>query len=254
MAEITSRVLRLLQLFSPARPLWTVEQVASALEVSTSSAYRYVQDLLVTGFLDPVQGGYMLGPALIELDYLIRQHDPLIRAAAPFMRALLEQTTQQGAVILCRRFRDRVMCIHQEHGAEPHPTVGYERGVGMPLFVGATSRVILANEAPRIQRRIYLENEEDIRSKGLVSGWKEFTALAASIRRQGYAESASEVTPNVRGIAAPIFQATKLAAAVSLVVDASVRPDMVSQWRDHVVIAARDLSETLAMAALPIAR
>ena len=42
----------------------------------------------------------MLGPALIELDYLIRQHDPLIQAAAPRMRALLEQTTQQGVVIL----------------------------------------------------------------------------------------------------------------------------------------------------------
>ena len=254
MAEITSRVLRLLQLFSPARPLWTVEQVAAELEVSTSSAYRYVQDLLATGFLDPVQGGYMLGPALIELDYLIRQHDPLIRAAAPFMRALLDQTTQRGAVILCRRFRDRVMCIHQEHGTEPHPMAGYERGVGMPLFVGATSRVILANEAPRIQRRIYLENEEDIRSKGVVSGWKEFSALAANIRRQGYAESASEVTANVRGIAAPIFQGTQLAAAVSLVVDVSVQPGMVADWRERVIGTAQALSETLALAALPIAR
>ncbi len=219
-----------------------------------SSAYRYVQDLLAAGFLDQVQGGYMLGPALIELDYLIRQHDPLIRAAAPFMRALLQQTTQQGAVILCRRFRDRVMCIHQEHGVEPHRAAGYERGVGMPLFVGATSRVILANEAPRIQRRIYLENEEDIRSKGVVSGWKEFIALAATIRRQGYCESESEVTPNVRGIAAPIFQGAKLAAAVSLVVDVSVRPSELARWRDRVVAAARDLSDTLAMAALPIAR
>ena len=254
MAEITSRVLRLLQLFSPARPLWTVEQVATALQVSTSSAYRYVQDLLATGFLDQVQGGYMLGPALIELDYLIRQHDPLIRAAAPFMRALLEQTTQQGAVILCRRFRDRVMCIHQEHGVEPHPTVGYERGVGMPLFVGATSRVILANEAPRIQRRIYLENEEDIRAKNGVSDWKGFIALAAAIRRQGYSESESEVTPSVRGIAAPVFQGTKLAAAISLVVDRSIRPAEVAQWRDRVVGAARELSNTLAMAALPLAR
>ena len=254
MAEITSRVLRLLQLFSPARPLWTVEQVAAALDVSTSSAYRYVQDLLATGFLDQVQGGYMLGPALIELDYLIRQHDPLIQAAAPRMRALLEQTTQQGVVILCRRFRDRVMCIHQEPGAEPHPTVGYERGVGMPLFVGATSRVILANEAPRIQRRIYLENEEDIRARGMVPDWKAFLAQAATIRRQGYTESESEVTPNLRGIAAPIFQGTRLACAISLVVDVAVRPTEVAQWRDRVVAAAQDLSRALAQAALPIAR
>ena len=62
MAEITSRVLRLLQLFSPARPLWTVEQVAAALDVSTSSAYRYVQDLLATGFLDQVQAATCSDP------------------------------------------------------------------------------------------------------------------------------------------------------------------------------------------------
>lgn len=255
MRRIISRTLRLLQLFSPEQPLWSVEKIAEALDVSTSSAYRYVQDLLATGFLNPVQGGYVLGPALIELDYLIRRHDPLIREAAPIMRALLARTTQRGTIILCRRFRDRVMCIHQEHGAEPHRPAGYERGVGMRLLAGATSRVILAHEPLRVQRRLYLDHEETLRGSGLTTGWKGFSNGAAAIRRAGYAESDSEVTAGIHGIAAPVFQGPQLAAAISLVVESSVAAAADAlQWRADVMRAAHALSASLAPEALAIGR
>ena len=244
MAAIISRTLRVLQLFSASHVLWSVEQVAEALAVSSSSAYRYVQDLSAAGFLYRVDGGgYALGPAIIELDHLIRRHDPLIAAARPAMRALLDRTTQRASVILCRRFRDRVMCIHQEQGTRPHRSAGYERGVAMPLFVGATSRVILAHETGRVQRRIYLANEEAIRAHAGVSSWNEFAALTASIRRHGFAQSESEVTAGLRGIAAPVLLGSRLAAALTLVTDIAEKDGAsLAHCRDAVIAAASSLS------------
>lgn len=252
MSKATNRTLHILRLFTPAHALWTVDELAAELVLSSSSAYRYVQELTSAGFLDRVHGGYALGPALIGLDYLIRHHDPLIRAAAPPMRQLLDATTQRGTVILCRRCRDYVMCIHQEQGTLPHRRAGYERGVAMPLFTGATSRIILANETPTVQRRTYLEHEAAIRAAGDASSWKEFAALATRIRAAGYSESTSEVTPGLHGIAAPVFQDQRIVAALSLVSEVDDEPS--KSWRMQVIAAARSLSLSLASADLLVAR
>ncbi len=47
------------------------------------------------------------------------------------MNRLLEHTTQEGAVILCRRNKDCVMCVDQIEGAKGRQIVSYERGVAM---------------------------------------------------------------------------------------------------------------------------
>ena len=250
MSVVTSRVLRVLRLFSPARPLWTVEEAACALGVSPSSAYRYVQELTTAGFLDRVRGGYALGPALVELDYLIRRHDPLIRAAVPIMRHLLDRTTQRGTVILCRPSRDHVLCIHQEQGTLPHPPAGYERGVAMPLFRGATSRVILAHLPARVQRRLHAQHAA---AGGGGADWQAFAAESSAIRRAGYAETVGQVTPAISGVAAPVFQANRLVAALSLVTEAALAlpPE---RTRAEVKDAAGALSQALGLESLLVAR
>jgi len=172
-----SRILRILQLFD-AQHVWTVEAIAQKMDVSVSSAYRDVQELSRAGFLDPVAGaGYVLGPAFIEYDRLIRTSDPLIGAAAPVMHQLLADTTQEGSAILCRRYRDCVMCVHQERGTASRARSFYERGVAMPLFIGAASKVILANLDERTLKRSYLENREQIRNATGCEDLKTFLEL-----------------------------------------------------------------------------
>ena len=135
----------------------------------------------------------------------------------------------------------------------PHRQSGYERGVAMPLFRGATSRVILANLADRVQRRTYAENEAAIHANGGVRSWKEFAAVATRIRRDGYAESSGEVTPGIRGIAAPVFHESRLLAAVSLVTDGQLKLPL-EQTREAVIGAARQLSEEIASVDVLVAR
>lgn len=110
-------LLAVLQLFETGEPSWTVEQIAGALGMSTSSAYRHVRQLVAAGFLDPVsRAGYALGPAFIRYDRILRQNDLLINIARPVMRKLVKRAESRATVVLCRRFRDCVMCVHDVQG------------------------------------------------------------------------------------------------------------------------------------------
>ena len=238
-----NRILHILQLFE-VRPVWSVEALAREIAVSTSSTYRDVQELCQAGFLAPVVGaGYVLGPAFVQFDRLVRQSDPLIRLAKPRMQALLRDTTQGAVAVLSRRYRDQVMCVHQELGNAPHPLTLYERGVAMPMFSGATSKVILAHQAERTLERIYLENEEAIKGTLHCTSWKTFREQLDEIRRAGVAVTHSEVAQGRVGIAAPIFASGQVIAGLSLVLDEAQCGGQ--DFSGAVIGAAKDITAAL---------
>jgi DNA-binding IclR family transcriptional regulator len=212
-----NRTLHILQLFE-RRPLWTVEQIAAEMGVSISSAYRDVKELSNLGFLAlSARSEYMLGPAFIRYDLLMRQGDPLVQAASEPMLELLSRTTQHAVVLISRRFRDQVMCVHQVKGTDHPPSSTYERGVALPMFKGATSKAILAHLGDRALKQVYLNHEVEIRESAGLGGWKDFAKQMKAIRENGCARTDSEVAPGRVGIAAPVFGDSQVVAGVSLV-------------------------------------
>jgi DNA-binding IclR family transcriptional regulator len=198
------RMLGVLDLFSLDRPVWTADALAAALGYTRSTAYRYVKELVDAGLLARAGGGsYMLGPRIIELDRQIRLCDPLLAAAAPVMRGML---ANHGAevILLCSLYRDKVLCVHQERRDFPRD-ISYSRGRPMPLFRGATSRVMLAYLPDRQLARLFDRNRDEIAAAGLGASWEEFTAGLRALRRAGYCVSRGEVNEGVVGVAAPIF-------------------------------------------------
>lgn len=212
-----NRTLHILQLFEQ-RPLWNVEAIAAEMGVSISSAYRDVKELSSLGFLtSSTRSEYMLGPAFIRYDLLMRQGDPLVKAAVGPMRELLARTTQHAVVLISRRFRDQVMCVHQEKGSNHAPSSTYERGVALPMFRGATSKAILAHLGDRALKQIYLDHEQEVRESVGLGGWKDFAKQMKTIRETGVACTDSEVAKGRIGIAAPVFGDGQVVAGVSLV-------------------------------------
>lgn len=252
---MASRILQVLGLFRDRPWPLTVEEIAHETQVSQSSAYRDVQELCRTGFLDPVIGaGYVLGPAFIEYDRLLRQGDTLIPIASREMRRLLDATTQRATAILCRRYRDTVMCVHQEHGTAPHPITTYERGVAMPLFAGASSKVVLAHLEDRALKRIYLDNEDTIRARLGHGDWNTFKAEVRAIRRDGVVATVSEVAPGRAGVAAPVLVNRQVIAGISLVLAADDLEGSAPAFRAAVIAAGRRISEEMAGSGIWVAR
>lgn len=250
-ANALLRAIEILELFHVEEPVWTIEQIASRLGVSIRTVYRDVRTLRDAGFLDPTaSAGYGLGPAFVHFDRLLRQSDVLIGTASGHMRALLEATRQDATVVLCRRYKDCVMCIHQEHGNAPHSAPVYERGVTIPLFAGATSKVVLAHLTGRGLKRIYLEHETEIKAASSGLDWKLFSAQLAQIRADGYALTIAELRAGSVGIASPILLDDQVVGSVGLVFDNSADGSDARYDRlaEQILTCAKSISADLANA------
>jgi len=195
------RMLSVLDVFSPDEPVLGADTIMGRMGFSRGTTYRYLRELAGSGLLTHLNGGYALGPRIIELDHAIRQCDPALRAGQPVMRALCRQFDCD--VLLTSFFENRVIVSHHERGGEPI-TMSFGRGRQMPLFQGCGSKMILASLPRARQKRLYETHFDAIAAAGLGSDWAEFRAALDLIRRAGYAISIGELNEGNVGVAAPI--------------------------------------------------
>jgi DNA-binding IclR family transcriptional regulator len=197
------KMLSLLEVFTPAAPLWSMDQLIQFAGCSRSTCYRYVRALQGAGLLTPVgQGAYKLGPGIIELDRNIRAGDPIYIAGGAPMQALCRATGH--TTILCVLYSDAVMCVREEPGRNA-PVGSFSRGQKRPLFTAAASKVILAQLPPHQLRRLFAKHRKSIARAGLGADWPAFRLALRQIRDAGHCITVGEFTPGIVGIAAPIF-------------------------------------------------
>src|SRR5262245_11440644 len=203
-----TKMLSILDLFTPTEPVWSTNSIIDALEASRSTGYRYIKALTAAGLLSAVGNGYyVLGPRIIELDLQIRNTDPLLQAGKGLLEELVAATGHSA--LLCMLFRNSVLCI-REHLAPLSPKNLFSRGQRRPLFKGAASKVILAHLPNHRLRAIYGRSQAAISETGLGNSWAEFRNNLANIRKDGHAISFGEYNPGVVGVAAPVFNTDQL--------------------------------------------
>ena len=230
----TDRSLSLLRLFTLEQPSWTAEQVSAKMEVSISTAYRYLLALEEIGLIAAVTTGrYVLGPAIIQLDRQIQLTDPLLAAARPIMNDLIAYAPKSSVVLLCRSFSDKVLCIHQVVGDSSPPEVSYDRGRPMPLFRGATSKVILAGLPTRKLKSLYADNNSAIAQAGLGESWDTFKNNMSSLRKTGHDVTYGALDAGRIGISVPVLNEERQATgSISYVVtddiDSRLIPRLIS--------------------------
>jgi len=213
-------VLRLLALFSTAEPVLTPARAMAALAVSRASAYRYLRRLELAGFVERVaERGYVLGPAIVELDRQIRLTDPLLEAAQGLTATLSRDTG--GTTLLCRFHGDKVLCIEQSVGANAPPAISYERGRAMPLYRGATSKIILAFLKRDALEALWRRQKKEMARAGLPAGFAALCAALAPLREARICVTANEVDTDAQGFAAPILDGARVLGSVSVVLPAS---------------------------------
>lgn len=199
------RMLALLDVFTPAAPAWTTEELIRFSGASRSTCYRHIKALQAAGLLTPVAGGaWMLGPRIIELDRTMRLCDPVTQGGGPAMRRLAAETASSG--LLCLLFSGTVMCVADVPGPGA-PEGLFSRGQRRPLFAGALSKVILAHLPPHRLRALFVRHRTAIAAAGLGADWDDFRAALRAIREAGHCVTLGEFRPGVIGIAAPLFNA-----------------------------------------------
>jgi DNA-binding IclR family transcriptional regulator len=212
----TVNVLQALRLFNDERRRLRVAEIATLLGVSPATAYRYVDELEQARFIESAgMGFYVLGPVIVELDRQIREHDPLIAAAAEIMRGLSDRTG--GTTLLARLHGLKVMCVHQVRGRHAPKAVSYERGRTMPLFRGATSKAILASLGDESIRELAETEAPALRHAGLPARIDALCEHLAALRERVVVHTRSEVDAEALGWAVPIRDGRQLLGSLSVV-------------------------------------
>ena len=215
-----------LNAFSVARPALTVEDVAHLLGASEATAYRYLGELCQAGLLSRRTGLFFLGPKVIELEFIIRSCDPVLRAGEEIMRSLADTTGCN--VLLCNIYNESIVNVFHATGRDAL-AVTYTKGRPMPLFRGSQARAILSALDRRRVRRLYDRHSNDPDLRRIADDWDSFRALLQDTRRRGFYISRNELDDDVTGIAAPVFDRDRSVVGSLVLAFASSRPPPISE-------------------------
>lgn len=243
------KTLTILGLFSDDRLSVSAADVADALGCARSTAYRYLQTLVSTSFLeDAPEGGFRLGIRVMELARLARRGYGLAEIARPVMHRLAHQVSE--TVLLTRRVGDAVVCVERYEGGQQLVRLSYERGTRLPINAGASALVLLAwlpiHEAREVLGARPLLHFTD----NTLTDIEPLLDRLAEIRSAGVSVTVAEVDPDVMGIAAPIVDETGAVIAGLSVV--ALRRRVPDERVDDLVAAVRTAADELTAQATAI--
>jgi DNA-binding IclR family transcriptional regulator len=211
------RALNILGMFSDERLTVSAVDVAAELGCATSTAYRYVQTLVSTSFLEEAPGGgFRLGLRVMELARLARRGYGLIDVALPVMQRLAADVGE--TTLLTRRIDDVVLCVERCGGADQLMRLSYERGTRVPINAGASALALLAWLPEDEIRELLGRSQLRSFTKNTLTDVDDLVKRLQTIRGDGYSVTLAEVDEDAVGVAAPVFDETgNVLAALSIV-------------------------------------
>ena len=192
-----------LSAFSHAQPSLTLKDMMKATKLPKTTAFRILSTLVSLGYCDFDQrtGEYSLGFVFLKLADIRRRQANVHAAALPVMREI-RNATKETVVLSVRSGEQRVHIDFVEglHSVRRSAEIG----IGAPLYVGASSKVLLAGmpdeEIDAYLSRTPLKRFQDT----TITDPDTLRREIALIRQQGFAESKGELVTGGGAVAAPL--------------------------------------------------
>lgn len=206
MSGVISKAIQLLDLLLPQgkEKELSVTEMSRELDMPVQSVHRILGSLMEHGFVaqNAKTKKYKLGLSIMKYGFLMWDSLMLRTVARPFMEELSQKTKE--TVYLATRENAEGVYIDSVDSPQILK-ISEPIGLKLPLFIGASNRVILAYLPRKAQEAILAEVEwETVPSlKPLSREYIEEEIL--TIYKQGYAVTEGEATEGTTGIAAPIF-------------------------------------------------
>lgn len=211
--QSVSRACRLLQLLRDADRELALHELAAALDVHSSTAYRLLGSLQEAGFVnrDPTTNRYRLGLEPVTMSGVVLAQIEVLRVADPELRRLAHDTNE--TVNLGIRYGNALLNLEQIASPEKFRSYGWQ-GQRVPLHVGCAGRSLMAHLSDE-EIASYIEcNTDNLISVEPADLWAELE----EIRKRGYAVNRGEINSEVYAVGAPIFGRNgESVAAVSIV-------------------------------------
>jgi DNA-binding IclR family transcriptional regulator len=217
MTQTLERGLELLLTFSEEQPLLSVSEIATQTRLPVSTVYRLIQTLEAKGFVAAAGvGRYQLGASVVGMIRVVRRRfDRGIGGLSlPFMEELTAQIGETTLLTVVSGVQ--AVCIESTESRQAIQ-LSFQRGRVMPLWAGASAKVLLAYLDPQTQARVLEQLDDQRYANGEQVDPRALRRQLDTICAQGYAFTDSEVDPGVHAVAVPVLDSRgRLLAGLSI--------------------------------------
>ena len=202
--SVIDRLLDILLLYKEGKESWSIDEIATLLDLPKSTCYRLVRALQERGFLEKSgTSNYQLGITFMRLSSVALSSNRDIRLMAlPSMKRIAD--TAKESVSLMRLMNHQVVCVESIEG-QSSLRVSIQHGRIQPLHAGASSRVLLAH-LPEEDWGKYLEFPLERYTETTLTDFDELCANLHRVRRLGYAISDGEIDIGAKAVAVPLMK------------------------------------------------
>lgn len=225
---------------------YRASEIARQLKMNRSRVFRILKTLEKRGYVefDPQTQGYCLGLKFLTIGENVRERLDLRREAQDVLLELARHTGDVAHLLVL--FGQSAVCIDRYQG-ENMLQVAAPIGVPLPLYIGASPKILLAH-LPLEERERIIE-ELDLRpfTPYTITDKEKLRRCLEQIRNQGYAVDEQDYEIGVYAIGAPVRDHTARVVAGITVTVPEVRYDESRKEKliQMVVEAAKKVSSRL---------
>jgi DNA-binding IclR family transcriptional regulator len=206
------RAVRILSVLSDGKPR-TLTELSEEIGINSSTTFRLLATLAYNSYVerDGQSGAYRPGLACLELARAYHESNDIRQAALPALETLRDDTKE--TVHLAVLDKMEVVYVEKLHGLHAIGLMSSRVGGRSPAYCTGVGKVLLAYISPELIRSHFEQVGLHRYSETTIQSLDELIDHLESVRRQGYAFDRGEHEPEVRCVAAPIFDMAGTAVA-----------------------------------------
>jgi DNA-binding IclR family transcriptional regulator len=245
--RVLDRAIGLLSLLSEGQPQ-NLTELSAHLGIGSSSTYRLLATLASHGYIehDRAAGGYRLGLACLELSRAYLEGSDVRRVALPVLEGLRDASSETVHLGILDQME--VVYIEKLQGLHAIGLMSSRVGGRSPAYCTGLGKVLLAHLDPALVRTHFSHNGLQRFTDNTITDLESLMKHLTAIRDQGYAIDNAEHEPEVRCVAAPVFDLRGAAIAAISVSGPEARLDPYGGERpliEATVQASKDISRRL---------
>jgi DNA-binding IclR family transcriptional regulator len=239
------RVLRTLRLLADSPDGLTLSQLKEQIGAPKTSVHSLLQGLAAGGYVQRHDSLYRLGVESFVLGAALVAARSLEIVATPYLR---EARAQSGETVLLAVLDRPSRRLTYTQILESHKPVRYAVPVGTtrPLFASSAGRVLLAFQDDAWCRDYLRTADLRALTERSITDRRELLKIIQRTRATGHAATIGEVTPDVAGFSAPVFEPDGQVNAAVIIAAPIERGRAAAQRLTSIVIqSATELSQAL---------
>ncbi len=217
-------------------------ELAQKLGINRTRVFRILKTLDSRGYVDydPDTQTYRLGLKFLAIGDNVRERLDLRREAEPILLELAAQTGDSAHLLMLRG--QRAVTIDRRQG-ENRLQVASPIGQSLPLYVGASPKILLAHLPEAERERIIQSMEFESFTENTITDADELRHCLETIRQQGYAVDEEDFERGVYAIGAPVRDDTGRVIAGITITSPETRYS--SQRRQELIVLVVEAAQKL---------